>query len=145
MAGNDIGLLALAGLGWQLGKPLGFASCARKAGTAEGVNALLMRKGPESLGFTYAIENIEYTELPSDFEARAKNEPFSANVNLLFVDLQTMKKLSLEKPLPGLTINFKARVKYMKNGQLVEEGAGRLESTMQKYLPLPDSLSRDYA
>lgn len=129
LAGSDIGLLALAGLGWQLGKPLGFASCARKAGTAEGVNALLMRKA--GLGFTCAIENIEYTQFPPDLEARAQKEPFSANVNLLFVDLQAMKTLSLERPLPGLTINFKSRVKYLKNARWVEEAAGRLESTMQ--------------
>ncbi len=131
VAGSDVGLLALSGFGWKLDKPLGFACCEHKAGMAEGVNAVVERRVADAQGYTYAIENIEYSDLPKELEgANASERSFLANVNLLFVDLPTMNALSVSRPLPGLMVNFKAQIaSNAESGQSMH--AGRLESTLQ--------------
>ncbi len=126
LAGCDTGLLALAGSGWLSGKSMGFASCARQPGMAEGVNVAVERSSRR--GLIYTLENIEYNELPRDLETSVGG-PYLANVNLLFIDLKAIELLSTTRPLPGLTINFKTRLKDAEKGE--EILSGRLESTMQ--------------
>lgn len=127
LAGSDNGLLALAGFGWLLKKPLGFVCCSRLPNMAEGVNAVVEKSVRGK--FQYTLENIEYNELPSIFQKESGDSGFFSNVNLLFIDLNSIQSLSVRYPLPGLTINFKASVKSVKDGQEIR--AGRLESTMQ--------------
>lgn len=130
VASCDIGLLALAGLGWKLDKPFGFACCERQVGMAEGVNAVVERK-LDRPGYTYAIENIEYSDLPAAFDVATPVErPFYANVNLLFVDLLAMNQLSVAHPLPGLMVNFKSGA-FPAGKDQEPPIAGRLESTLQ--------------
>ena len=91
MAGTDTTIFALSGVGARENKAMGFASCERHLGAAEGVNVLVER-GPDARGrFAYGVSNVEYTVLqrhgisdepvaPGSSEAR-----FPANTNVLYI------------------------------------------------------------
>ncbi len=136
VASVDYGILALVGLGCQHDKAFGFASCYRLLNTAEGMNVLVERKRDHS--FDYCISNIEYTDfnhkgikdLP--VEPGSKYSQFPANTNILFVDLEEVRRAIKQSPLPGMLINMKTEVTTLDskgNTQVVL--AARLESTMQ--------------
>lgn len=135
LAGTDYTLFALSGYGAYQRKLFGFASCPRKVGSSEGMDVLCEKK--EDHGYSYCITNVEYTE----FQHRGikdvpikEGSPFSrypANTNILYVDLDTVRKASILNPVPGKLINMKSSLKcYTPYGE-VEKKAGRLESTMQ--------------
>lgn len=127
LAGLDYGLLAFTGLGVSRNMSFGFASCPRVCRAAEGMNVLIERK--EQNGYSYHLSNIEYC----DFERHGiedaplhPGEPYSrftSNTNILFADLNALKKAVSRCPFPGLLMNLKKDA----NGCF----AGRLESTMQ--------------
>lgn len=136
LAGIDNGLLSLAGIGCQKNKEFGFASCDRLLNTAEGMDVLCEKKFTDH--FEYSITNIEYT----DFEQQGvKDEPiepgspysrFPSNTNILFVDLKAIQNAIEHCPFPGRLINMKNTVACRENdGSMVEQYAGRLETTMQ--------------
>ncbi len=142
IAGLDYLLLAFMGIGIKNNKAFGFASCPRLMGCKEGANILREEKQKE--GYFYNISNIEYT----DFEKLGLEEKLSSNMtkfpsntNILFADLNEIKKVSVFNPFPGLTINLKTKV-FSKdiNGKITPKKAGRLESMMQN---IADSI-QDY-
>lgn len=125
IAGIDLGLLALLGIGKMQEKTLGFASCERLEGAAEG--ALVQIEKAEGT----TLSNIEYT----DFDAYGitKNiAHYPTNTNLLYVDLEAIIPLIKENPLPGLILNMKSKVPYLTpEGEQKQVRGGRLESMMQ--------------
>ena len=132
IGGCDGALLAFTGIGCKGDHAFGFASCPRRVGTAEGMNALRITR--DSSGYHYAITNIEYTDFKkkniSD-DAAAEGglySRFPANSNILFADLAAIREAESQMPLPGLIANMKTAVKAA-DGR--EVAAGRLESTMQ--------------
>lgn len=135
-AGVDHGLLALTGLGCQGDKDFGFASCSRLLNMPEGMNVLSEKK--LSNEYEYCISNIEYTEFEQSGIKDFPKEPgspysrFPANTNILFIDLQTIKRIIERYPLPGVIINMKNKVVcWGPDGDKTLQKAGRLESTMQ--------------
>ena len=70
MAGTDATMLGLAGIGSRQSKAMGFASCERYVGVAEGVNVLResrsssSRAGGAAGEWQYSVTNVEYTEFP---------------------------------------------------------------------------------
>lgn len=133
VGGMDLGYLPLLGIGSQ-GKKMGFASCPRKVGSAEGMNVFTqIQKGNI---YEQGITNIEYT----DFEKyNIKDQPngkkysvFPANTNILFVDLHAVKEALQKEPYPGLTINLKSTTNcYDTHDHLIQKKAGRIELMMQ--------------
>lgn len=134
VAGTDYGLSALAGWGSHYKKSFGFASCPRLLGTAEGMNVLIESKVGHA--HEYKITNIEYTE----FEHRGVHDKpefpgspysrFPANTNILFINLEEIKKAVAKNPFPGRLVNMKNSVHTQENSSKTVP-AGRLESTMQ--------------
>ncbi|MFI5333693.1 MAG: UTP--glucose-1-phosphate uridylyltransferase [Chlamydiales bacterium] len=148
LAGIDYGLLAFTGVGCLGNKVFGFASCPRKAGAPEGVNVLLER--PVAKGVEYLLTNVEYTDLQKLSHAGFAERKF-ANTNILFVDLKAVERAVQMTPFPGVLINPK-KMRYQKEGKIVEEEVARLESTMQNIAdcfaeffprPLPVGKRRD--
>lgn len=136
VAGVDNGLLALSGIGCHKNKDFGFASCQRKLNIPEGMNVLIEKKTDE--GYEYRISNIEYTDFEQKGIEEAPEEPgspysvFPANTNILFVDIEAVKKAVEICPIPGMLINMKTTVTSLDlNGKPITVKAGRLESTMQ--------------
>ena len=131
IASTDYTILAFLGAGIKHDKKFGFASCARKVFSSEGVDVLKEKKTVD--GFLYNISNIEYV----DFEKyNIKDEPvdknskiskYPSNTNILFADLAAVEKTVKENPFPGLVINLKNKVLFKNN----EIEAGRLEFLMQ--------------
>jgi len=125
LAGEDNGLLAFIGYGWE--KSFGFASCDRVVGMAEGSDILVEKSSDD--GYEYSIASVEYTDFDKKGIADKPVSPdsnysrFPCNSNILFADLKAVKEASARLPLPGLIINFKSK----------QDGivAGRLESSMQ--------------
>lgn len=136
IAGIDMTLLALSGIGCKENKAFGFASCERLVNSSEGMDVLLECKAPK--GFEYKITNVEYTDFQKhaiqDHPEKA-NSPYSrfpANTNILFADLKTIEKTVKKCPIPGLLINMKSEIICTAaNGKRRKIQAGRLESTMQ--------------
>ncbi len=116
IAGIDLGLLALIGVGKKEDKAFGFASCERLKGAAEGV-LVLKNEGGEA-----HLSNIEYTEFK---QHGVENGDFPANTNILYVDIKKVQRVIKENPLPGLMLNMKHKIEG------TEIFAGRLESMMQ--------------
>lgn len=114
ISGLDHGLLSLVGAGIKHKKALGFASCPRRVGAAEGMLAIKEQGGKRTLS------NVEYTEFK---RLEIKDEGHSANTNIIYVDLEQMQPVIETRPLPGLMLNMK-----QKRGESV---CGRLESMMQ--------------
>jgi hypothetical protein len=134
MAGTDTTIFALSGVGARENKAMGFASCERHLGAAEGVNVLVER-GPDARGrFAYGVSNVEYTVLqrhgisdepvaPGSSEAR-----FPANTNVLYIGLEKIQKALERSPrgaFPGMLVNLSKPV--TKDGVR----GGRLETSMQ--------------
>lgn len=97
LAGTDTTLLALSGAGYADGRCFGFASCERRAGAAEGANALMERRLIRPDGgaeYAYNVTNVEYTEfdrLGVDDECGEDGGQYSrfpANTNVLYVGLK---------------------------------------------------------
>ena len=90
IAGTDLGLLALSGIGCHQQKSFGFASCFRRLGASEGMDVLLEKKTAQ--GFEYCLTNIEYTEFKRLGIKDIPESPgssysqFPANTNILFVE-----------------------------------------------------------
>lgn len=153
MAGLDNGLLILAGVGCQQRKSFGFASCERLLAAAEGMNVLVKKQCTD--GYAYGITNIEYTEFAqhgiSDEPKQADSaySRFPANTNILFVDIEAIKKALVDCPIPGMIINMKSYVDcYAGKHKTIAKQAGRLESTMQNIADcmadhFPKPLSKD--
>ncbi len=136
MAGVDNGLLTLMGLGAHHKKSFGFASCERLLSAAEGMNVLCEKVVDE--GYEYSITNVEYTEFErcgikdSPSQAGSPYSRFPANTNILYVDLQAIRKALKHCSIPGMLINMKSDFPcYVGEGKVVQQKAGRLESTMQ--------------
>lgn len=133
IAGTDYLLLAFMGIAIKNKKSFGFVSCSGSPGYKEGINTLREEKLKE--GFLYNFSNIEYTEferLSLQEKLISDTSKYPSNTNILFADLNEIKKTVVRDPLPGLTINLKTNV-FIKdqNGRTVQKRAGRLESMMQ--------------
>lgn len=135
IAGVDDGLLGFIGIGCKKDARIGFASCSRFVHANEGINVLVEKLQEEET--SYCLTNIEYCDFDrynlKDERANQWN-PYSkypANTNLLFVDLQAIREAVSKIPFPGMLVNAK-NIKFLKaDGQIQEEQALRLESTMQ--------------
>jgi hypothetical protein len=141
LAASDRNLLALVGIGLEEDKIMGFASCPRIAGAAEGMNVVRLQPSPS--GIQAAVTNVEYTDFKKlgwRDEPISPNQPYSAfpsNTNILFLHLQKALQKLPEFPIPGLVLNLKAAPVP---GEQQQRVVGRLESTMQNladYLSTP--------
>jgi len=125
LAGLDSNLFLLAGYGRELDMAFGFESIPRIKGMSEGMNML-----KEYADGQKTISNIEYTDF-----AKAKistdSADFPANTNILYANMQEVKKASKKLPLPGFLVNMKHPVQTLRAGQMVQRNGARLESTMQ--------------
>ncbi|MCE5316406.1 MAG: UTP--glucose-1-phosphate uridylyltransferase [Parachlamydia sp.] len=136
VAGTDLGILAVMGLGIHENKAFGFASCPRLPMTAEGVDLLI--ETAEPAGYSYCLTNVEYTEFESqgiEDAPQSSDNPYSlypSNTNLLFADLKAVRQAARQHPVPGMLINMKSKVTCLDAaGEMRSIAAGRLESTMQ--------------
>jgi UTP---glucose-1-phosphate uridylyltransferase len=130
IAGLDLGLLALMGVGKKEKKTFGFASCKRLPHAAEGVLVLVEEEGVKRLS------NIEYTDFKrygiDDLPTEDGYSLYPANTNILYANLQQILPLIKQNPLPGLILNMKSKEPFLcPSGQRREEVGGRLESMMQ--------------
>jgi UTP---glucose-1-phosphate uridylyltransferase len=137
LAGQDNGLLALAGYGWELEKSFGFLSCPSKKGVSEGLLVLKEETGPENTN--YCITNVEYTEFAKksmqdhqQFAETSEEGMFPANTNILFAEIDSIEKALLELPIPGMLVNLK-QVAVPETINVLAQAipSARLESTMQ--------------
>lgn len=136
VAGVDMGLFALTGIGCHKNKDFGFASCFRLLNMPEGMNVLCEKKVNGE--YEYCITNIEYTEFEQRGIKDIPHEPtspysrFPANTNILFINIEAIKRVIKHCPIPGVLINMKnSFVCRDSDGSTVNQRAGRLESTMQ--------------
>ncbi|MDF2576823.1 MAG: hypothetical protein K0S74_307 [Chlamydiales bacterium] len=136
VAGVDYGILAFTGIGCQMRKKFGFASCPRRVHASEGMNILIEKS--HDLQYSYALTNVEYTEftqkgIPDTPEH--EESPYSlypANTNILFADITAIEEQLTHTPIPGMMINMKEKVIVKSTEGLEHEVvAGRLESMMQ--------------
>ena len=134
MAGTDTTLLALSGVGAKNNKALGFASCERHLGAAEGVNVLVEKRNPARDTWSYGISNVEYTVLAQHGISDEPVAPgstesaFPANTNVLYIGLKKVREALLSSPrgaFPGMLVNLSKPV--------TADGTkgGRLETSMQ--------------
>ena len=136
IAGVDSGLIAFTGIGLKFDKTFGFASCFRLVNAAEGVVVLVEKKTEKD--FHYTISNIEYTNFGvygiQDVACQPAS-PYSlypANTNILFIDLESIRKTLDDCTIPGMLINLKSTAPYIDaEGNMHTVKAGRLETTMQ--------------
>lgn len=128
VAGIDNAFLSFLGIGLKEKKVFGFASCDRLVHNAEGMNVLIEKK--EGDGYQYVITNVEYTDFEKMGIQDIPEKPgsgfsrFPANTNILFADLNVVRKALLHSSIPGPIIN-------MKTIPSTTIEAGRLECTMQ--------------
>ncbi len=137
LAGTDTTLLAFAGYGQRYDKAFGFASCPRFLNASEGMDVLCEKMLSESL-YEYSLTNVEYTEFVKYGIKDEPEEPgsqysaFPCNTNILFADLQAMRKAVQQCVIPGMLCNLKSKANFIdEEGKAREVPAGRLESTMQ--------------
>jgi hypothetical protein len=136
ISGIDFGMLAFCGIGFFNQQHFGFASCPRLLNTAEGMNVLIEKKVKDV--YTYTISNVEYPDFVKKNIPDVPEKPgssfskFSANTNILFVDIDALKDSVHLSPVPGQLINMKTKFKCLDaKGSFREVFAGRLESLMQ--------------
>ncbi|KAF2319152.1 hypothetical protein GH714_013602 [Hevea brasiliensis] len=119
VAATDLTLLALAGIGLRRGKKLGFASCKRNSGAAEGINVLIEKKTDGK--WAYGLSCIEYTEFDKfgitsgPCYSKSLQAEFPTNTNILYVDLSSVESVASSdgvKSLPGLILNTKKPIAY---------------------------------
>ena len=134
LAGSDTNLLFLAAYGEECEAAVGFLSCARKVGAAEGMIVLV--EGALAHRYCYTLQNIEYTDflqlgwqdqpaIPGGDES-----PFPANTNILYISLDAVEQALSRAEHKGELLNLKpARVLFPSGPK--EMVIGRLESTMQ--------------
>jgi hypothetical protein len=146
IAGLDFGLIAFLGIGIRENKVFGFASCFRLLNASEGVVVLVEKKVNNT--FRYTISNIEYTNFKQHGIQDAPPEigsPYSlypANTNILFVDLEEIRKITKESPIPGMLLNLKSTAPFIDaEGKEHAVKAGRLETTMQN---ISDYIHHDF-
>ncbi|KAK9159152.1 hypothetical protein Scep_005726 [Stephania cephalantha] len=138
VAGTDLTMISLAGIGLRQGKKLGFASCKRKSGATEGINVLVEKQKLDGK-WQYGVSCIEYTEFEKfgikPASANSSQEDFPANTNILYIDLASAEKVGSSKNascLPGMVLNLKKPVVYRDQfGVKHSIRGGRLEYTMQ--------------
>ncbi|KAJ9160363.1 hypothetical protein P3X46_025771 [Hevea brasiliensis] len=140
VAATDLTLLALAGIGLRRGKKLGFASCKRNSGAAEGINVLIEKKTVDGK-WAYGLSCIEYTEFDKfgitsgPCYSKSLQAEFPTNTNILYVDLSSVESIASSdgvKSLPGLILNTKKPIAYKDHfGNCHSVSGGRLECTMQ--------------
>ncbi len=133
IAGVDLGLIALTGVGCKEKKLFGFASCERRVKTSEGMNVLKERVSKEGIYVT--LSNIEYCDFKKlGIQDRPQYEGdsysvFPSNTNILFADIAAMNQAVDRVPYPGMLVNLKAMKHY---GREDPQGAvARLELLMQ--------------
>ncbi|KAE9587726.1 putative UTP--glucose-1-phosphate uridylyltransferase [Lupinus albus] len=151
VAATDLTLLALAGIGLQQGKKLGFASCKRNSGATEGINVLIEKKSPDG-NWEYGVSCIEYTEFDKfgvtdgPLTLKSLQADFPANTNILYVDLHSAELVGSSKNencLPGMVINTRKPIVYVDQfGLRRSVSGGRLECTMQN---IADNFSNTYS
>lgn len=136
ISGIDYGLLAFTGIGLQEDKTFGFASCERLLNASEGMDVLCEKK--TKVDYEYSITNIEYTEFAKkgiedvSLDPKGEYSAFPANTNILFVDIEKIKKVSKRVPFPGKYLNMKTKTLFISpTGEVKESEGGRLETTMQ--------------
>jgi UTP---glucose-1-phosphate uridylyltransferase len=129
IAGADYGLLAFSGLGCHNDKKFGFASCPRLHDAKEGTNVLIERRCERA--YEYVLTNIEYCDLRRQCMIEASLSKFSANTNLLFVDLRAVERVTRAFPFPGRIVNFRKSTYRTETGEEREEEIARVESMMQ--------------
>jgi hypothetical protein len=136
IAGTDDGLIAFVGVGLRDDKMFGFASCFRLLNAAEGMVVLVEKEMDGE--FLYKISNIEYTNFKQygiQDVACKPGSPYSqypANTNILFIDLEKIRGVIKDCPIPGMLVNLKSTAPFIDHdGTLHEKKAGRLETTMQ--------------
>lgn len=138
ISGLDEGLLAFMGWGSEHGKEFGFLSCPRRVGSAEGV--LVLEENQAETDWEYRISNLEYTSFPKYGLKDIPDQPggiysrFPSNSNILFVDLDALRRALHICSIPGILINIKPSSIYSSDGGgLVKKEVviGRIESTMQ--------------
>lgn len=121
----DFGHLAFLGLGFLKNADFGFFACERYAGSQEGINVLLKDKTNQ-----FSLTNIEYCQLQScgieDVPDEKGLSQYPANTNVLFADLDRLKELTKQHPLPGKILNYKS---FSWDGKTKE--LARLETMMQ--------------
>lgn len=146
LAGLDANLLALAGFGHANKKAFGFESVPRLPNMSEGMNVL--KETANDQGVCCTISNIEYTEFAKakisdpQFALIADSPDFPANTNILFANIDSVRKATKVLPVPGYLVNMKQPVETLRDGKKVELLASRLESTMQN---IADAITTQYA
>ncbi|MCH9631040.1 MAG: hypothetical protein S4CHLAM37_10520 [Chlamydiia bacterium] len=135
MAGVDLGVLALFGIGCKENKAFGFASCSRRVKTSEGMN--ILKEVPTEDGYSVVLSNIEYCDFQKfGVQDIPKNpdEPYSvfpSNTNILFADLKAVEEVTESLPFPGMLVNFKEMKHSDANGVESVSKVARLELLMQ--------------
>lgn len=135
IAACDYGLLAFIGVGCQLNKAFGFASCPRFTKASEGMNILLEKA--QDNRFEYVLTNVEYCDfarfhlVDEPVDPKQNYSKFSSNTNILFADLKMVLQALSISPIPGMLINLKRSTYQSEKGEIKEEEIARLESTMQ--------------
>lgn len=136
IAGVDLGLIALTGVGCSENKTFGFASCVRRVQTSEGMNILKQKPTPEG-SFSIVLSNIEYCDFKKfGIQDISKNpdEPYSvfpSNTNILFVDLPAISEVIKTLAYPGMLVNFKKMEFFDPQQGRVTAEVARLELLMQ--------------
>ncbi|MEX0962122.1 MAG: UTP--glucose-1-phosphate uridylyltransferase [Simkaniaceae bacterium] len=134
IAGVDYGLLAFTGYGFKHNRVFGFASCPRRVRANEGMNVTCEKKlGSDS---EFALTNVEYCEFSyhgiedKPLEQGGEFSKFPSNTNILFADLEALKKAQKKNPFPGSILNFRSD-QIFDGLKYVDEKVARIETTMQ--------------
>jgi hypothetical protein len=135
MASVDYGLTAFLGIGYEHDKTFGFASCERRVNAHEGM--VVLKEISLSEKKEQVLTNIEYCDfqkygikdIPKD--ETSSFSLFPSNTNILFVDLDSVRKAVETVPFPGLLVNFRMGAHYLQNQGAKKEKLARLETTMQ--------------
>lgn len=121
IAALDHNILAFLGLAIRQKKSFGFFVCERIHGAAEGALVDMYE------GDMHYITNIEYSELGQN-----SIQEGLANTNILYANLEQIRKILKTKSLFGPLLNMKSEVPhYMVSGSIEKVRGGRLESMMQ--------------
>lgn len=145
IAGLDANLFALAGYGNTNNKAFGFESVPRLPNMSEGMNVLKETIHGQDVACT--ISNIEYTEFAKakksdpQFARIADSPDFPANTNILFANIELVRKAVNVLPVPGYLVNMKHPVETLREGKNVQLLGARLESTMQN---IADAITTNY-
>jgi len=135
MAAVDYGLSAFLGVGHQENKAFGFASCERRVDAHEGMNVLkVTERGSQKEVVLTNVEYCDFEKYAIEDKPKAENSHYSlfpSNTNILFADLEALKKALLSHPFPGLLLNFREGNHYVSDKGLQKEELARLETTMQ--------------